>query len=292
MNLDWWKIFYEVALAQNISKASDKLHISQPAITKQIKNLEDYLNCKLFIRSQKGVILTPSGKAIFEDIKASLNLIKKAEQKIKDSNELLTGQIRIGISTTLAKTYLMPYIRKFNQKYPQVTFEISTDPTSYLKNSMRKGQIDFIIAKFPFKIIDDFKYIKLGQMEDIFITNKDYPDLINKKISLNDIAKYPILLQKQPSSSRDYIEKYYEANNIPLHTVMEIASSNLLIEFVKIGYGIGVVTKEYVKKELQNKELFEIQVTPKIIPRDFGIITLKNNYLSKACELFLESLYN
>ena len=129
-------------------------------------------------------------------------------------------------------------------------------------------------------------------MEDIFITNKDYPDLINKKISLNDIAKYPILLQKQPSSSRDYIEKYYEANNIPLHTVMEIASSNLLIEFVKIGYGIGVVTKEYVKKELQNKELFEIQVTPKIIPRDFGIITLKNNYLSKACELFLESLYN
>ena len=152
MNLDWWKIFYEVALAQNISKASDKLHISQPAITKQIKNLEDYLNCKLFIRSQKGVILTPSGKAIFEDIKASLNLIKKAEQKIKDSNELLTGQIRIGISTTLAKTYLMPYIRKFNQKYPQVTFEISTDPTSYLKNSMRKGQI-LLLLNFHLKLL-------------------------------------------------------------------------------------------------------------------------------------------
>ncbi len=290
MNLDLWKIFYEVATAKNISHASEKLHISQPALTKQIKNLEEYLNCKLFIRSQKGVLLTQEGRVIYEDIENALQLFQMAEKKIRADNELLSGTIRIGISTTLTKTYLIPYIRKFHTKYQNIIFEISTDPTSTLKASLKKGKIDFIIAKFPHSIKDEFQYKKLGQMQDTFIANHEYKDLAIKTLSLNELANFPILLQKQPSSSRDCFEAYCKENRIKLKTVMEIASSNLLIDFAKIGYGIGLVTKEYVKKELEQNELFEINITPKIPLRDFGIIHLDNDYLSKASIEFLKLL--
>lgn len=290
MNLDVWKIFYEVASIGNISKASYHLHISQPAITKQIQNLEEYLECKLFIRSQKGVVLTEEGELIFKDIKNGLNSFELAEKKIRDNVLLLTGTIRIGISTTLAKTYLMPYIREFHAKYPNIVFEISTDPTSALKGQIKKGKLDFILAKFPPKILDEFQYTKIGEMQDIFIVNENYKELLNRKLKLQDLVDYPILLQKNPSSSREFIESFCLENKTKLNSVMEIASSNLLIEFTKIGYGIGVVTKEYVKKELAKHEIFELEVTPKIPKRDFGIISLNNNYLSKGSIEFLKLL--
>lgn len=290
MNLDVWKLFYEVARSGNISKASKRLHISQPAITKQIKNLEEYLNCKLFIRSHKGVSLTSEGELILKDIKNGLNAFELAEKKLNDNNSILIGTIRIGISTTLTKTYLMPYIRDFHAKYPNIIFEISTDPTSFLKEQMKKGKIDFIIAKFPIKKTDDFEYTKIGETQDIFIVNEAYQSLVGKKLTLQSLVDYPILLQKKPSSSREFIENYCEKNEATLKSILEIASSNLLIEFTKIGYGIGVVTKEYVIKELQNKEIYELKVSPEIPKRTFGIISLKNNYLSKGSIEFLKEL--
>lgn len=290
MNLDLWHLFYEVAIAKNISKASEKLHISQPAITKQIQNLENYLNCKLFVRSQKGMTLTSDGEMIFQDIKKGLNAFSLAEKKINDINSMIFGTIRLGVSTTLTKTYLMPFIRNFHKEHPQIIFEISTDPTSILKKELKQGKLDFIVAKFPPEVKDDFEYNAIGNMQDILIVNKDYKELVGKKLKLENLLNHPILLQKMPSSSREYIESFCNEHHFKMNRIMEIASSNLLIEFTKIGYGIGVVTKQYVEKELREKELFELNVTPKIPKRQFGIISLKNNYLSKGATEFLKLL--
>ncbi len=290
MNLDLWHLFYEVAIAKNISKASEKLHISQPAITKQIQNLENYLNCKLFVRSQKGMTLTSDGEMIFQDIKNGLNAFSLAEKKINDINSMIFGTIKLGVSTTLTKTYLMPFIRNFHKEHPQIIFEISTDPTSILKKELKQGKLDFIVAKFPPEVKDDFEYNAIGNMQDILIVNKDYKELVGKKLKLENLLNHPILLQKMPSSSREYIESFCNEHHFKMNRIMEIASSNLLIEFTKIGYGIGVVTKQYVEKELREKELFELNVTPKIPKRQFGIISLKNNYLSKGATEFLKLL--
>lgn len=290
MNLDLWKIFYEVAITKNISKTSEKLHISQPAITKQIKNLEEYLKCKLFIRTQKGVILTNEAEMILTDIKQGLNAFELAEKKIKADNKLLSGTIRIGIGATLTKTFLMNYIRTFHKKHPNIIFEINSDPTSVLKEKLKSGKIDFIIAKFPQKINDDFGYTCIGSMQDIFVVNKDYQELLNKPLFIPNLEGYPILLQKQPSSSRDFVEAHCKKYGLKLTSTMEIASARLLIEFAKVGYGIGVVTKEYVKKELAKKEIFELSIVPEIPKRNFGIITLKKNYLSKCAQEFLNTI--
>ncbi len=290
MNLNLWLLFYEVARKKSVTKASKDLHISQPAITKQIKKLEEICDCKLFIRTKKGVILTKPAQQIYKDVEQALNIFSTVNKKIREGNDLLVGTIRIGISTTLAKNYLMPYIKKYHQIYPKVVFEISTDPTSKLKEELKKGNLDFIINKFPLVITDDFNYQKLGTLEDIFVVNKEYKNLLKEPLAIKELSNYPILMQKQPSSSRDFIEKFCKENKVVLHSIMEIASSNLLIEFAKIGYGIGVVTKEYVTKELATEELYELNINQKIPKRDFGIISLKQNYLSKCCTIFLEIL--
>ena len=120
INLELYRIFYVVAESGNITKASKKLCISQPAVTKQIKNLESQLNTPLFIRTKKGVILNECGQKIFLNIKQALTLLDETNQMIKDFTEFNTGTIKIGISTTLMKKYLLKYIEVFHNNYPNI----------------------------------------------------------------------------------------------------------------------------------------------------------------------------
>ncbi len=287
VDLELYKIFYEVAKTGNITQASYNLNISQPAVTKHIKNLEFQLGCSLFIRNRKGVLLNDNGKKLYLYVKQALSLITDGERVIKRMNDLEKGKLKIGISTTLTKKFLLKYIKTFHKLYPNIIIEISTDPTSELKEKLRDGKIDFILAKMPGYQEHDLEYEEFGKLEDVFVVNKDYPDLINNEVTIKELIEYPILLQKQPSSSREFIEDYFKENNVVVKSIMDIASSNLLIDFVKIGYGVGVVTKQYVQEELKNKELFEINVTPKLKVRNFGIIKLKDNILSKSAEVMI-----
>ncbi len=284
VDLQLYRIFLEVVKEGNITQAANNLNISQPAVTKHIQNLEYQLGGPLFVRTRKGVILNENGKKIFLYIKQAIDLINKAEREVENLKKLDKGTLKIGISTTLAKKYLFKYIEIFHKLYPNITIEISTDPTSQLKESLREGKIDFIVAKMVDEEEKDLDYISLGELEDVFVVNKDYKELLNKKIDLEQLLEYPILLQKVPSNSRKLAEQYFEENNVKVKSIMNIASSNLLIEFVKIGYGIGFVTKQYIKQELENKELFILDVVPKIEARPFGIIKLKDNALSFSAE--------
>ncbi len=288
VNLELYRIFYEVAKVSNITIASQNLNISQPAVTKHIKDLENGLGTSLFIRSRKGVILTSAGEKLFLYVKQALDLISYAEKELDDMQNMYKGTLRIGVGTTLTKKYLLKYIKEYHRLYPNITIEISTDPTDELKEKMKLGRIDFIIAKMPPYKDADYQYTTLGVLEDIFIGNESYKELGNRKVSLEQLSEYPILLQKKPSSSREYIDTICHDRNVELKSIMDIASSNLLIDFVKIGYGIGFVTKQYVLKELENNELVEIKLDPPIPPREFGIIELKDNFLSFSAEAMLD----
>jgi DNA-binding transcriptional LysR family regulator len=288
VNLELYKIFKEVAENGSITKASINLNISQPAVTKHIHNLENELGGPVFIRTSNGVKLNENGEVIYKYIKQALSLIEQAESKFNEMENLERGTIRIGISTTLTKKYLFKYIEIFHKLYPNIIVEISTDPTSILISELKKGMIDFIVAKIPKTRDRELIYEILGQMHDIFVVNNKYQELINKRLTFSDICKYPLLVQKYPSNSRKTFDNYIGENEV--NALMNIASTNLIIDFVKVGYGIGFITKEYIEEELENKTLFELDINPKLSPCDFGIMKLKNNLMTFSAEKFIEIL--
>ena len=290
VNLELYRIFYVVAKEKNITKASQVLNISQPAVTKHIKNLEYALGEELFIRTKKGVILNEYGKKIFLNVKNALNLIEDAENDLEDAKNSHSATIKIGISTTLVKEYLIDYIEKYHDKYPNIIFDIHTDSTYDLIKKLKIGEIDFILSKFPNNIDYDLNYQKIGSMEYIFVASKKYNKLTKKNICVKDLENYDILVQKYPSNSRKSIDLFFKENNLNIIPKMNIASSNLLISFVKMGYGIGYVTDMYVQSELNKKELYKINLNVPNKKVDFGIITLKNNVLIKDCNNFINTL--
>ena len=290
VNLELYRIFYIVAQVNNITKASEILNISQPAVTKHIKNLEEQLGNPLFIRTKRGVILNEYGEKIFLKVKQALILLDEIEKEISQYKDMNIGTIRIGISTTLTRKYLFEYFVKFHELYPNIIIDIFTDPTKDLIKKLKNGSIDIIISKFPSKIDYDLDYIKLGTTKYIFVCGEKYKNLSTNKILVNELVNYPLLFQEFPSNSRDSVNKYLKNNGINIEPKMSIASSNLLIDFISMGYGIGYVTKLYVEDSLKNKELYEIKVEPDTDNIDYGIITLKNNVLTSCCSKFIEYL--
>lgn len=289
INIELYRIFYVVAVNQNITKASEELNISQPAITKHIKNLEDSLGVILFNRTRKGVLLTPIGQKIFLEIKNALTILDNVENEIKNYKDNNCGTIRIGISTTLVRV-LMDYINDFYKKYPNVKIEINTDTTRDNIRLLQNGLLDLIVCKEPEKKDKDLNYIKIGDSSYEFVANKEIYSKINQPIELNSLIDYPILLQKEPSNSYFSAKKLFNENNIELDSKLNIGSSSLLVDFTKIGYGIGYVTKLYIENELMNKDLFIIKTIPETPKISYGIITLKNNILSSSTNNFINYL--
>lgn len=280
MNIDFelYRIFYVVANHSNITKASEELNISQPAISKSIKNLEEQLGGQLFVRTKRGVTLTDEGKEFYNYIKQAIEYINNAENKFTDLINLETGCIKIGISTTLTKEFLLPYLEEFHSLYPKIDIQIITNLTSDLIPKLRNGLIDLVILNLNDKNYgNDIDIIKCRKINDCFIANNKYKDLINKEISLEYLNNYPLILQVKGSNTREFLDDFARDNNVVLKPNIELASYSLVVEFSKIGLGIGYATKEYVKDLLKNKELFELKIKEKIPSRYIGIALSKNH---------------
>lgn len=289
VNLELYRIFLVVAETGNITKASEKLNISQPAVTKHIKNLEDNLGNSLFIRTKKGVLLNEYGKAIFLKVKQALTLIEEAEQEIGAYKNFHKGTIKIGISTTLTKRYLFHFLEQFHKEYSNIIIDIYTDPTKELIKKLKEGMLDFIIGKFPYTKDLDLEYQTLGTTKYIFAYNPKYYE-ITKPISVMELNQYPLLLQETPSNSRDSIERFLKENRIHIEPTMNIASSNLLIDFIIMGYGIGYVTKLYIEKELKTGILKELKITSNTESISYGIMSLKHNIMTSHSKKLIEYL--
>ena len=293
MNIDFelYRIFYVVANNGNISKAAKELLISQPAVSKAIKNLEEQLGGTLFIRTKRGVNLTNEGKEFYNYIKSAIENIYNAENKFTELKNLDAGSIKIGISSTLTKDFLLPYLEEFHKKYPKIEIQIFTKVTHELIPNLRNGLVDLIILKMNQVGYDkDIELIECSKIHDCFIVNDAYKDLINKEISLSELNNYPLIMQSIGSNTRTFIDNYTKEHNVTLKPNIELSSYSLVVEFTKIGLGIGCATKENIKEDLKNKKLFELNIKEKIPARHIAIALSKNHTPNFSTKKLIEMI--
>jgi len=289
MNIDFelYRIFYTVANHKNITKAAEELNISQPAISKSIKNLEEQLGGQLFVRTKRGVILTEEGKEFYNYIKQAMEYISSAENKFTELINLETGCIKIGISTTLTKEFLLPYLEKFHELYPKIDIGIVTNISSELFIKLRNGLIDIIILNLTeMNYGEDIEITKCRKINDCFVVGKNFYEV--NEISIKDLNKYPLILQSKGSNTREFLDDFCKDHGVILKPNIELASYSLVVEFSKIGLGIGYVTKDYIKKELQNNELRILNIKEKIPHRYIGIAISKNHLPNFSTKKLIE----
>lgn len=290
INLELYKIFYIVAKNESISAAANILYISQPAITMQIKKLEEQLGISLFTRTKHGVILTDEGKILFDYVKSGIESITNGENVLSNLKNLDSGIIRISASTTVCRHVVMPYLEKFHENYPNIEIQIVNNLTSALIRDLRNGNLDILFLNMPSNENKDLKVLPIVDVNDIFVGNKKYYDLTNGKILLKDLINYPLIFQKLPSNTRKYLNNYLQDNNVFLKPQLEVVSYNLIMDLVKAGFGIGYATKEFIKTELENKSLYEIKVTPEVPKRYIGLVYINKKTPNFSTKKLIEMI--
>ena len=284
IDLELYKVFYTVAKHNHMTRASEELHISQPAISQSIKKLEEQLGGPLFLRSNKGMELTEEGKMFYEYVKGALELIKNAENDFTSYKDLSKGEIKIGCSTTLTKLLLLDVIKKFHEDYPKITFKIENDLTSNLINDLKLGKLDFVIFNESGVKEKNLNLEKIGEMKQGFIYNPNY--FTDDIEILNDLNKYPLILQKEESNSRKLLEKITSQNNVELIPKMEVVSQELVTEFTNIGFGIGFTIIDLAKRKYSN--LKELKINKKIPNINIYLATNKSISLTFASKMILQ----
>lgn len=270
-NLSSYWIFYTVANAGNISKAAKELYISQPAISKSIQKLEESLNCKLFSRSSRGVVLTTEGNLLYGHVKEAFETLCAGEDKLKRSIELGVGHLHIGVSSTLCKYMLMPYLKEFIKRNPHISISISCQSTNETLRLLDDNKIDIGLIGKPGNL-KNIKFYYLDNIEDVFVANKEYiRNLSARGIKKNEILENStLMLLDKNNMTRQYIDDYLQENQIEVANAIDISNMDLLIDFAKIGVGVACVIKRFVAKELAEGSLVEIPLGFPIHKREVG----------------------
>jgi DNA-binding transcriptional LysR family regulator len=289
INFELYKIFYHAATADSFSAAAEKLFISQSAVSQAIKNLEEKMGQKLFYRKARSVGLTQEGELLLQHVGQAYNLIKTAEIKILQMQNMESGEIRIGASDTICKYFLISYLEKFTNKYPKIKVRIISRTSSHIAEILKNGLIDFGIVTLP---IDAKNLIvrEFTSVEDIFVACDKFSFLKKCKIPLGDLSKLPLLMLHKNSATRRNFDLYLQQIGVSVAPEIELENIDLLVDLARIGLGVAHVLKESAEASIKNGEIFKVETVEKMPERRLGIISIKNVPMSRAAEEFIKSL--
>ena len=273
VDLDLYRVFYTVAKCGSLTKAAEELYISQPAVSQAVKQLEAQLGGKLFNRVSRGMELTETGgKQMFEIVEQALNMLDSAEDRFRERRNIATGQIRISAADTIVTHFLMRYIKKYHEMYPNVNIIFKNSTTKETLELIKSNRADIGMVNLPIYDKDVILTGQTGIIEDIFVASDKYKDLFDKNISLSDLPNYPVLLLDSGTSTTKEINDFLDTMGIRIVPEFEAGSIELLIEMAKNGLGIACVPKRYVLDELGKGELHEIRVSPALPLRATGVV--------------------
>lgn len=284
INLNHYRTFWVVAQSKSYADASNKLNVTKTAIAKNIQQLEDQLNTKLFYRESRGVKLTAEGETFFKFVDRGFSEIEAGEKLIAQKNNIERGEIIIGALSHIADFLLIDKIQQVKSKYPELKIKLTTGATgSNLIELLENHKIDFAVDSTSMNIKNkDIVKEELMEVENIFVSKKpikikDIHDLTNFKLVLG--GEYTHTTQDLINALKEY--------GVSIKPSVEMDITELRISAAKKGIGISYVMKESVKEALKNKEVYEVKMPIKLPVSKINLIYLKEQ-LNKADKQFIK----
>lgn len=265
IDLNLYKVFMKVYKLKSISKAAEALFVSQPSVSHGIKELEEQLNIKLFYRTYKGVEPTPEAKQLYYYISNAFNTIETGQKMLSDFSDLKSGVIKVGVPTHIGTCFLADYIENFNRMYPGVKFEIVNLSTSNMIYMLETRNLDMIIDTLPitssrFKL--DISV--LTSLDNCFLASKKYFGYLKKNLEIKDLEKLPFIIPNSNSSIRKELDKFLLDYDVKIESVVDVWTTEMMLDFVKRGMGVGYFIKKSVEDLLDSNEFISFDFDNKL----------------------------
>lgn len=287
MNFHQLKVFYEVAKEKNFSAAGKKLFLTQPAVTLQVKNLEEHYDLKFFDRVGKKVILTDEGKILFDFADQIFNLSRQVEEALVDIKKISRGALRIGAVFTFGEYHLPILLGAFHKKHPRVAVQVDLGNTSQITENI-------LLHK------DDLAFVAYDPENEKLVAHEFYRDHLigivspqhkfagRESISIKELNGQPFFIREPGSSPRMILDEIFKRNGIYPEIVMESASTACIKKMVESGNGMAILSRPLVEKEIAAKTLKKLSFRETEIVYRYYLIHHKNKYLSRTMKAFMD----
>ena len=270
---DYYRIFYYVAKYQSFTLAANALYSSQPNITRSIKRLEFDLGCTLFIRSNKGVELTPEGEKLYSHIKVAFEHIQAGEEELLLEKTLQSGLISISVTEIALHCLMLPVLKDFHKTYPGIRIKISNHSTPQALNSLKIGLSDIAIVTSPVDVSRPLKVIPLKPIKEVAVCSLYFSELAGKELTLEELTNYPLISLEKQTKSYEFYSNYFVKYGLTFNPEIEAATTDQVLPMVKNDLGIGFVPMEFIENDIDKNNLLVLDIKEKIPPRNICLVT-------------------
>lgn len=294
-SLNLYHIFYTVAQCGNISAAARKLYISQPAVSKSVSRLEESFSSPLLVRSSRGVTLTENGRLLYKQLETAFQAIRQGEEMISRNDLLGAGSLSMGVSATLCKYVLLPYLQDYIAENPYVKISLSCQSTHETITALENGALELGLVGESERLEGSrLNFLPIREIHDIFVCSPDYLSKLHTRpkedFQQEILTQGTFLLLNKDNVTRQYIDRHMLLQGITVEHKIEVSTMDLLIDFARIGLGIACVIGEFVRDELQKGSLMECSIREPIPPRRIGFAYPRSARPSAAMSAFLARL--
>ncbi len=287
--LEQYRIFNVAAGSKSVSQAAQKLYMTQSAVSQAIKQLEDTLDTKLFIRSSRGIKLTREGETLYEYTLSAIELIETGTRKLTAFRTLEEGEIKIGASDTVSFYYLTPLLESYHRAYPNIKIRVVNRVTREAIDLLKSGTIDLAFGNLP--ITDaSLEIAECLKVHDVFVAGNGFEHLRGKTLSRREIACLPLILLEKKSNSRNYVDEVFARSGCSLGATIELGAHELLLQFASINLGVSCVIREFSQKYIESGAVFELKQKSPVPARAIGCCYSKHITLSSAAQKFVQMM--
>lgn len=279
------QVFHTVARLLSFTKAAEQLHMTQPAVTFQIRQLEDQFNTRLFDRTHNRISLTEAGRRVYEYADRIFALNIEMENAVREITGEISGILILGASTTIAEYMLPALLGDFKRKYPEVAIRLRVSNTEGIVSMVENNTIDLGVVEAPVNnknlVVEECRKDQL-----VLIVPPNHELAKHKSFKLSDLKEYPYICREEGSGTREVLRDSMEHVGIDqsgLNVVMELGSPESIKGAVEAGMGVSILSRSTVSKELRLGTLVAINLEPNI-ERPFSFVHQKHKFRLRAME--------
>ena len=281
--------FKKVAETGSISHASGELLLTQPAVSKQIKSLEEELGEKLFDRIGKKLFLTRTGEVLYAFADRILRTVEEAKTAVKDMSKECSGEIVIGTSDHISLHRLPDILKRYISAFPKVDLKLRCHRSETVLEMVNKNLVDLGVITLP-KVAHALVSKTIWEDPMSLVFPKNHPLGSLKVIRLKDVVKYGIILPEVGTTTRNTIEAAFFRKRLTPNIAMEVAYIETIKGLVKIGLGISILPDKAVEQEILAGILVKSKIQDAAFSRNLGVVYLKDKFLSRPAAEFLNLL--
>ena len=284
MELNWelCRVFYHVARCRNFSRAAAMLFTSQPAVSRSMAALERELGCRLFIRNRRGVELTPEGRMFYAHVEAGCEQFRRGREELEQAVGLQSGSVAIGASETALRGWVLPRLDRFHALYPGVRLRLYGGTSRQAVEELKSGAIDFAVAAVSGEDFRGLKETRISSFSDLFVASAPFEELKNVPLPLADIMRRPVICHKRGSLTFEFLEGLCKQRGLEFDPAMEPDTSELVLELVRHGFGIGFLPSLAASRAIENNDVFPLILSDPLPKRSISLLEYDGHTLSLA----------